>query len=127
LADVVEGTELLADGNLKFPTFLVENVYILPGIPEIFREKVRAIRPRFATDPFHLRIVYVREQETAIADFLNRTLEAFPDLLLGSYPKLNHPEYKVRLTLESKDLGYLEGALGKLLELLPAESVVRHE
>ncbi len=127
LADVVEGTELLADGNLKFPTFLVENIYVLPGIPEIFRDKVKAIRDRFATDPFYLRVIYLREQETAIAGYLNRTLEAFPDLLLGSYPKLNNPEYKVRLTLESKDRDYLEGALGKLLELLPAEAVVRHE
>lgn len=127
LADIVEGTELLADGNLKFPTLLVENIYILPGIPEIFREKLAAIRDRFATDPFHLRVIYVSAQETAIADFLDRTLEAFPELLLGSYPKLNHPEYKVRLTLESKDRDYVEGALGKLLELLPAQCVVRHE
>lgn len=126
-ADVVEGTELIEDGNLKFPTFLVENIYILPGIPEIFREKVAAIRNRIATDPFYLRIVYVSAQETAIAGFLDRTLEAFPELLLGSYPKLNNSEYKVRLTLESKDRDYLEGALGKLLELLPAQCVVRHE
>lgn len=126
-ADVVEGTELIADDHLKFPTFLVDNIYILPGIPEIFRDKVAAIRSRFATDPFYLRIVYVSEHETAIAGFLDRTLEAFPELLLGSYPKLDHPEYKVRLTLESKDPEYLEGALGKLLELLPAQCVVRHE
>ncbi len=127
LADVVDGTELVEDGNLKFPTFLVDNIYVLPGIPEIFREKVGAIRNRFATDPFFLRVVYVREQETTIADWLDQTLEAFPDLLLGSYPKLNNPEYKVRLTLESKDSDYLENALGRLLELLPAEAVVRQE
>ncbi len=126
-ADVVDGTELVEDGNLRFPTFLVENIYILPGIPEIFREKVTAIRGRFATDPFFLRIVYVSEQETAIADSLHRTLDAFPELLLGSYPKLNNPEYKVRLTLESKDPEYLESALGKLLELLPPDAVVRQE
>ncbi len=126
-ASVVEGTELVEDGNLRFPTFLVENIYILPGIPEIFREKVTAIRERFATDPFHLKIVYVNQQETEIADLLHRTLDAFPELLLGSYPKLNNPEYKVRLTLESKDSEYLNRALGKLLELLPADAVVRQE
>jgi len=127
LADVVEGTQLVHDGNVRFPTFLVENIYILPGIPEIFRDKVVAIRHRFATDPFHLRIVYVREQETAIAESLHQTLAAYPDLLLGSYPKLNNPEYKVRLTLESKDSDYLDRALRKLLELLPPNAVVRQE
>ena len=38
-----------------------------PGIPEIFREKVLALRPRFTSDPFHLRVVYTREMESAIA------------------------------------------------------------
>jgi len=127
LADVVEGTELVVDGALEFPTFLVDNIYVLPGIPEIFQHKVAAIRGRFTTDPFHLRMVYVREHETVIADALDETLKAFPELLLGSYPKLNNPEYKVRLTLESKDVDYVEAALGKLLELLPANAVVRQE
>ena len=71
--------------------------------------------------------MYVSEYETAIADSLDQTLVAFPDLLLGSYPKLNSPEYKVRLTLESKNVEYLESALGKLLELLPPKAVVRQE
>jgi molybdenum cofactor synthesis domain-containing protein len=127
LADVVEGTELEYHGNQSFPTFRVENIYILPGIPEIFREKVQALRPRLATDPFHLRVVYTREMESAIAEHLNRTLEQFPDLLLGSYPKLNDPEYRVRITLESKDPVYVEDALAALLAMLPAGAVVRTE
>jgi molybdenum cofactor synthesis domain-containing protein len=127
LAEVVEGTELEYHGNLSFPTFRVENIYILPGIPEIFREKVLALRPRFTSDPFHLRVVYTREMESSIAAFLNRTLEQFPDLLLGSYPKLNDPEYRVRITLESKDRQYVERALEALLAMLPPSAVVRTE
>jgi FAD synthetase len=127
LAEVVEGTELEYHGNRSFPTFRVENIYVLPGIPEIFRDKVLALRPRFTSDPFHLRIVYSRENESAIAVHLNRTLEQFPDLLLGSYPKLNDPEYLVRITLESKDLQYVERALAALLSLMPPSSVVRTE
>lgn len=127
LAEVVEGTELEYHGNHNFPTFRVENIYILPGIPEIFRDKVLALRPRFTSDPFHLRVVYSREVESAIAAHLNRTLEQFPDLLLGSYPKLNDPEYRVRITLESKDLQYVERALAALLTLMPPSAVVRTE
>jgi molybdenum cofactor synthesis domain-containing protein len=127
LADVVDGTELEYVGNLSFPTFRVENIYILPGIPEIFREKFLALRERFSAAPFHLRVVYVRELESAIAESLNSTLAQFPELLLGSYPKLNDPEYRVRVTLESKDVAYVERALEVLLALLPAEAVVRTE
>ena len=127
LAEVVEGTELEYHGNLSFPTFRVENIYILPGIPEIFREKVLALQPRLSSDPFHLRVVYTREMESAIAAHLNRTLEQFPNLLLGSYPTLNDPEYRVRITLESKDRQYVERALEALLTMLPPSAVVRTE
>jgi FAD synthetase len=127
LADVVEGTELEYHGNQSFPTFRVENIYILPGIPEIFRDKVVALRARFNSTPFHLRVVYTREMESTIAEYLNQTLGQFPDLMLGSYPKLNDPEYQVRITLESKDRDYVERALAALLSLLPPHAVVRTE
>jgi molybdenum cofactor synthesis domain-containing protein len=127
LAEVVEGTELEYHGQSSFPTFRVENIYVLPGIPEIFREKVLALRSRLASDPFHLRVVYMREMESTIAVYLNRTLEQFPELLLGSYPKLNDPEYQVRITLESKDRQYVERALEALLTMLPPSAVVRTE
>ncbi len=65
--------------------------------------------------------------ETSIAEFLNQTLEVFPDLLLGSYPKYGDSDYRVRLTLESKDADYVERALGHLLGLLPPAWVLRTE
>lgn len=127
LAEVVEGTELEDAETLRFPTFRVENIYVLPGIPEIFREKVLALCDRFGGDPFHLRIVYLRAVESAIAAELNATLEQFPALQLGSYPTLSEPEYRVRITLESKDREYVEAALVELLRRLPPEIVVRTE
>ena len=62
-----------------------------------------------------------------IAEFLNDTMRMFPELLLGSYPKINHPEYMVKVTLESKDAGYVGRAFAHLLTVLPEGSVVRTE
>ncbi len=127
MAMVPEGCELVIDGHPAFPTVVVENVYVLPGIPEIFQAKLVALRDRFRSQPYHLRQVLVREHETDIAEFLNATLAAFPELLLGSYPKLSNPEYRVRLTLESKDESYVEAALADLLRRLPQGFVVKVE
>lgn len=127
LAEVPEGTELIVDGRLGFPTIKCENVYILPGIPEILEQKFHAIRERFMASPYFLRVVYTTEGEGAIAEHLNATLAAFPELLLGSYPKIGDPEYAVKLTLESKDEAYVDGALRHLLALLPRDGVVRTE
>jgi molybdenum cofactor synthesis domain-containing protein len=127
MADVPEGTELIVDGRLGFPTLKCENLYILPGIPEILEQKFTALRERFASTPYFLRVVYTREGEGSIAEHLNATMAAFPELLLGSYPKIGDPEYSVKLTLESKDRDYVERALAHLLALLPADAVVRAE
>ena len=125
MAEVPEGAELLVDESVRFPTILMRNVYILPGVPEIFRRKFDAIRERFRDEPIFLRNVFVSIGEGVLADHLNGLLRDFPDLLLGSYPEFSNPEYKVKVTLESRDRGFLERALEEFLERLPAESVVR--
>jgi hypothetical protein len=72
-----------------------------------------------------LRNVFVGIGEGALAAHLNALLEAFPALLLGSYPELANPEYRVKVTLESKDPAYLEEALGAFLARLPGDAVVK--
>ena len=127
MAEVPEGAELLPDEHLRFPTIRVENIYILPGIPEILRKKFAALRSLFAVEPYHLKVIYTSFSESMIAESLNQTVVEFPDLLLGSYPKIGDPEYMVKLTMESKDGHYVQRAFDRLLLLLPAGSVVRTE
>jgi len=125
MAEVPEGAELVSGESLRFPTILMRNVYILPGVPEIFRQKFDALRERFRDQPIHLNNVFVRIGEGALAEHLNGLLAAFPLLLLGSYPEFSNPEYQVKVTLESRDRGYLEQALTDFLARLPAEVVVK--
>lgn len=127
MAEAPEGAELIADGGVRFPTIKVDNVYVLPGIPDIFRQKFLALKGRFVADPYHLKVLYTREYESVVAGFLNETLRAFPDLMLGSYPRNDDPGYRVKITLESKDERYVERAFRHLLTLLPRECVVKTE
>src|SRR6266849_1335237 len=121
MAEIPEGAELVGGETIRCPTVLMGNVYVLPGVPEIFRQKFEAIRERFRDEPFHLKCVFVRIGEATLADYLNRLLVDFPLLLLGSYPEFSNPEYKVKVTLESRDEAYLEGALERFLARLPPE------
>ena len=127
MAEVPDGAELMADGELVFPAVVVRNIYILPGVPEIFRQKFEALRERFREAPFFLCNVFVNMGEGTLADHLNELLREHPQLLLGSYPEFSNPEYKVKVTLESKDRDYLETAVAALLGRLPKLSVVRVE
>ena len=125
MAEIPEGADLVTGGTLRFPTVLMRNVYVLPGVPEIFRQKFEALRERFRDQPIHLKNVFVRIGEGTLADYLNRLLESFPLLQLGSYPEFSNPEYQVKVTLESRDRGYLEQALGDFLARLPSDAVVK--
>ncbi len=127
MAEVPEGAELIFGEDRFLPLVKVKNVYILPGIPELFRAEFSSVRARFCATPFHLRAIYLSAMESTIAEFLNETLSRFPRLLLGSYPRLGDPEYRVRVTLESKDREYLEQAFKHLMAQLPVEVVIRTE
>ena len=125
MAEIPEGAELVGGETVRFPTVLMRNVYVLPGVPEIFRAKFDAFRERFRDQPIHLKNVFVSIGEGTLADYLNRLLADFPLLQLGSYPEFSNPEYKVKVTLESRDRGYVEQALADFLACLPADAVVK--
>jgi molybdenum cofactor synthesis domain-containing protein len=125
MANVPEGATLLATDALFAPIVKVHNVFIFPGIPKILQERFHAIKEIFRDTPYHLKNVYVRYGEGVIAAMLNDLLLKFPKLMLGSYPVLDLPDYKVKVTLESKDASYLEQALQAFVASLPHDAVHR--
>jgi molybdenum cofactor synthesis domain-containing protein len=118
MADVPEGARLVGGKGMWFPVVAVENVYIFPGVPEILQKKFERIKETFREAPFYLREIFLKADEGQIAATLHVVLQEFPDLLLGSYPYFDNPVYSIKLTLESKDLAYLEQAYSALLSQL---------
>ena len=57
--------------------------------------------------------------ESEIAEDLHALLGEFPELHLGSYPKIREESFSVLLTLESRDEHYVQRALDSLLSRLP--------
>jgi molybdenum cofactor synthesis domain-containing protein len=125
MANVPEGATLLATDALFAPIVNIYNVYIFPGIPKILQERFHAIKEIFRDTPYYLKNVYVRYGEGVIAAMLNDLLAKFPKLMLGSYPVLDLPDYKVKVTLESKDSSYLNQALQAFVASLPTDAVHR--
>lgn len=125
MANVPNGAKLLATEALFAPIVNIRNVYIFPGIPSILQERFHAIKEMFRDAPYYLKNVYVRYGEGVIAEMLNGLLVNFPQIMLGSYPVLDVAEYKVKVTLESKDQSYLQQALQAFIASLPKDAVQR--
>jgi molybdenum cofactor synthesis domain-containing protein len=126
LAEVPEGAELVYGEDRAWPVLAYRNVYILPGVPSLFRRKFLSIRERFRSRPFFTARVYVMADEASIAPDLNRVVAAHPRVSFGSYPRFEEKEYRVLLTVESQDADEVERAAGELSGALGSK-VVRVE
>ena len=127
MADVPEGVTLVEGDKLSWPVPAFRNVYILPGVPEIFRRKFRGVRERFRASPFFLTCVYTSDEEGRIAGHLDAVAAGHPDVAVGSYPRLVEEGWKVKVTLESKDAARVAQAVEDLVGRLGPASVVRVE
>lgn len=127
MADVPDGADFVqGDGGPGWPVIAMRNVYILPGVPELFRRKFLSIRERFREAPFHLRAVFTSSEEGHIAAELDRVVAAYAAVQVGSYPTFSAPDYKVKVTIEGKDLAAVQAACDNLCRALGA-AVVRIE
>ena len=120
------GTRGAAAGARTWPVVVVDNVWILPGVPSIFRRKFDLIRELFRAAPIHARAVYSREPEGPIAGALDETVAAFPAVEVGSYPHLDAPDYSVKITLDGRDRAAVDAATTYLVGRL-GPAVVRTE
>jgi molybdopterin-biosynthesis enzyme MoeA-like protein len=127
MAMIPAGSQVIDAGDLWFPVVIVENVHIFPGIPKLLQKKFHSIRDRFRGVPFQLCRVYVKQHESDIADHLNALLAEFPELMLGSYPKIGERDFRVLLTLESRDAGYLKRAEESLIARLADDAIYKVE
>lgn len=127
MADVPEGSDLLRDEGLRWPVLAVQNVFVLPGVPEHFKKKFEAIRQRFQAAPFFVRCVYTREDEFDIAPLLQQIASDHPDVEIGSYPTFTREDYRVKVTIESKESPAVDRALAALLNTLDPAQLVRSE
>ncbi len=127
MADVPEGSSLIDGPEMRWPVLAYHNVYILPGVPEHFSRKFLAIRERFRVEPFYTRAIYTLEDEFDLAENLRAVADGHPQVAIGSYPSFSSPDYRVKLTLESKDAAALEAAVQALMSALDLKKVVKGE
>ncbi len=127
LADVPEGAELAYGTGDVWPVVVYRNVYILPGVPALFRRKFVDIRDRFRSEPVSVARVYVDADEGQIAKDLDAVVAAFPAVRIGSYPRFSEKEFRVLITLESRAIEDVTGAQAMLVERLGARVVKRDE
>ncbi|MCH9649160.1 MAG: competence/damage-inducible protein A [Deltaproteobacteria bacterium] len=124
MADLPEGFRLLGDEPGRWPAVIVDNVYVLPGLPEVFLMKLPLIRRSLETgSTFVSRAVYTHCDEGEIADLLEHLAVDHPRVGIGSYPVWEGRGYSLKLTFDGREQSEVDAAAEALLAALPAESL----
>lgn len=117
LAQVPDGCDLVGDDQ-RWPVVRYRNVFILPGVPALFKRKFLSVKSLLrATELAEARLYCVGE-EGVLAPHLDAVAAAYPDVRLGSYPRFAEAGYKVILTLEGEDAARVAAAEAELRERL---------
>jgi molybdenum cofactor synthesis domain-containing protein len=121
MALIPEGAVLEAMPEITWPTIRLQNTWLLPGIPEAFRMKLPVVAARIGrrARAFVSHTVYVKMDEGALKPFLDRVVDDFPDVSVGSYPKWHEANYKTELTFDGRDEIRVLAARDAFVSLLP--------
>ncbi|MGH7438799.1 MAG: competence/damage-inducible protein A [Polyangiaceae bacterium] len=124
MALIPEGAALEVSAAVRWPTLRLRNTWLLPGIPEVFKMKLPVVVERVrrlstAAQPFVTHAVYVKMDEGDLKPLLDRVVEAFPDVSVGSYPKWLDPSYKTKLTFDGQDAPRAMAARDAFVASLP--------
>jgi molybdopterin-biosynthesis enzyme MoeA-like protein len=103
MARIPQGAFLAEAADIRWPTIVAENIWILPGVPELFRMKLVTVRAKLRGPmPFFSHEVFCTVEETEIKPVLDEIVARFPDVEVGSYPKWFDKRYKTRVTFDSR-------------------------
>jgi molybdenum cofactor synthesis domain-containing protein len=128
LAEAPEGTELLAPEGTVYPVLAVEGMFLLPGVPSLFKLQLETVLSSLPKGAVHVRSLYLSQGEAEIAAALDRVALGMPDVGIGSYPAVTSgADHRVRVTVEAAEPERVELVVARLRSELPPGAVLRVE
>lgn len=128
MARVPAGARLVSGETPTWPAVVMRNVWVLPGVPEIFQIKQGVIRDELAGGaPFISLAVLTTLDEGQLKPMLDRVVADHRDVAIGSYPRWSDPECRTRLTFDGQVEERVRAARDAFAASLPAGTVVRIE
>ncbi|MFK7744801.1 MAG: competence/damage-inducible protein A [Roseobacter sp.] len=87
MARIPDGAGLIDNPVSVAPGFIVENVYVMAGVPSVFKAMVASVLPSLtAGAPLVSTSLQIERGEGDIAGPLGELAAKYPDLSFGSYP-----------------------------------------
>lgn len=120
MARIPEGARLASNAKVPWPAVVMRNVWVLPGVPEIFAMKLPLLRAELAGDrPFVSFAVLTDLDEGQLKPLLDRVVARHPHVDVGSYPRWGDTEFRTKLTFDGLDEARVRAARDAFVAILP--------
>lgn len=104
MARLPAGSELVENAISVAPGFMIGNVIVMAGIPDIMRAMLGSVTPRLKTGARMLsETIALDRPESQIADLFAAHQKRYPDVAMGSYPSMRDGRPATDLVLRSVD------------------------
>jgi molybdenum cofactor synthesis domain-containing protein len=125
LALVPEGANMIRLPRTNWPTIVMRNVWLLPGVPNIFQAKLDVVR-HFLKGPvtYHSCAVMCRSDELTLKQLIDFTVRANPDVEIGSYPQWPPVDAQTKITFQCTERVPLKRAVDQFISGLPVDDLM---
>jgi molybdenum cofactor synthesis domain-containing protein len=122
MARIPEGASLIVNAVSAAPGFRIGNVHVMAGVPVIMRAMLESIAPTLKGGrKVHSVTVPSRVGEGNIGGPLAALQQLFPDVKMGSYPRMGDGAVMTELVLRSPDMARLAEAAQAVQKMVADE------
>ncbi len=125
MARIPHGATLIRNAISVAPGFMLANVIVLAGVPEVMQVMLDDVTPRLATgSKLQTATIKLQRAEGEVADLFAAHQQTFPDVAMGSYPSFSEGRISTQLVLRSTDSAQLAAARDSLEIKLKAQGLL---
>ncbi|CDZ39006.1 competence/damage-inducible protein A [Neorhizobium galegae] len=119
MARMPEGSKHIANPVSTAPGFIIGNVYVMAGVPQVFQAMVDNVLPMLRSGAKMLsRALPCPYGEGDIGTLLSAVQKAHPQTSIGSYPKYDGQRFSTEIVVRARDAQVLDAAAQAVAEMI---------
>lgn len=119
MAMVPQGAKLIPNPVSAAPGFIMDNVYVMAGVPRIMRPMMDHVLDEIkAGKPILSNTITCGLTESKVADDMTRMQAQYPDIDIGSYPHYRGGELGLSIVLRGTNNDHLDLATNEIIEMI---------
>jgi molybdopterin-biosynthesis enzyme MoeA-like protein len=119
MARMPQGAAHIANPVSTAPGFVIGNVHVMAGVPQVFQAMVDAVLPTLRSGAKMLsRAVSCPYGEGDIGTLLADIQKAHPDTSIGSYPRFDGKKFSTEIVVRARAEGPMDAAAEAVIAMI---------